>query len=193
MPMHTTYGRARTSVHEENASWNIWLAQTFNILNKGKGPTFVTSNRKEVTDLVLGTYNIGDLMINWHVSNESSLPNHRYILLQEGDLQVSRLIYSGPKRTNWESYREDIKARLGCYAHGAGYRTGFWYVATGQPQVLSPKLASQGGCLAKEGSLLEKKRRASLKPQEGGFLIKLKGWVTGNHTGRLSPVITKRL
>jgi hypothetical protein len=30
------------------------------------------------------------------------------------------------------------------------------YVVTGHPQVLSPKLASQCGSLAKEGSLLEK-------------------------------------
>jgi len=112
MPMHSTYGRARTSVHEENISWNIWLAQTYNILNKSKEPTFVTKNGKEVIDLTLGNYNIGDLVINWHVSNKISLSNHRYTLLQAGDLQVSRLIYSGPKRTNWESYREDLKARL---------------------------------------------------------------------------------
>lgn len=111
--MHTTYGGARTPVHEENASWNIWLAQTFIILSKGKGPTFVTSNRKEVIDLKIGAYNIGDLVINWHVSNEISLSNHRYILLQAGDLQVSRLIHRDPKRTNWEFYREDLKARLG--------------------------------------------------------------------------------
>ena len=64
MSMHTTYGGARISVREENASWNIWLAQTFNILNKGKQPNFVTSNSKEVIDFTLGTYNIGDLVIN---------------------------------------------------------------------------------------------------------------------------------
>jgi hypothetical protein len=52
-------------------------------------------------------------VINWHVSNKISLSNHRYILLQAGDLQVSRLIYSDPKETSWESYREDLKARLG--------------------------------------------------------------------------------
>jgi hypothetical protein len=63
--------------------------------------------------LTLGTYNIGDLMINWLVSNEISLFNHRYVLLQAGDLQVSRLIHRDPNRTNWESYREDLKACLG--------------------------------------------------------------------------------
>lgn len=74
--------------------------------------------------MTLETYNIGDLVINWHVSNEVSFFNHRHILLQAGDLQVSRLIYRDPKRTNWESYCEDLKARLGfctkSYAHGAG-------------------------------------------------------------------------
>jgi len=52
-------------------------------------------------------------VINWHVSNEISLSNHRYILLQAGDLQVSRLIYCDPKGTSWKSYREDLNARLG--------------------------------------------------------------------------------
>jgi hypothetical protein len=46
MPMHTTYGGAWALVQGENSSWNIWLAQTFNILNKGKEPTLVTNNRK---------------------------------------------------------------------------------------------------------------------------------------------------
>jgi hypothetical protein len=63
--------------------------------------------------LTLRTYNIGDLVINLHVSNEISLSNLRYILLQAGDLQVSRLIYRDPKGTSWKSYREDLKARLG--------------------------------------------------------------------------------
>jgi hypothetical protein len=52
-------------------------------------------------------------VINWHVSNEISLSNHRYILLQAGDLQVSRLVYCDPMGTSWESYGEDLKARLG--------------------------------------------------------------------------------
>jgi hypothetical protein len=56
---------------------------------------------------------IGDLVINWHVSDEISLPDHRYIVFQVGDLQVTRLTYHNHKRTSCESYREDLQVNLG--------------------------------------------------------------------------------
>jgi hypothetical protein len=49
------------------------VSTNLNILNKGDKPTFVISNRKEVTDLTLGTDKIGDFMSNWHVFDEISL------------------------------------------------------------------------------------------------------------------------
>jgi hypothetical protein len=84
-----------------------------NTLNKGNKPTFVASNRQEFTDLTLGTDKIGDLAVNWHVSDETSLSDHRYILFQVGDLEISRITYRNPKRTNWESYQEDLQVNLG--------------------------------------------------------------------------------
>jgi hypothetical protein len=82
-------------------------------LNKGNGHTFVISNRKEVTDLTLGTDKIGDLVTNYHIFDEISLSDHRNTVFQVGDLEVTRLTYCNPKRTNWESYREDLKVNLG--------------------------------------------------------------------------------
>jgi hypothetical protein len=49
------------------------------ILNKGNEPTFVLRNRNKFIDLTLGTDKIGDLVTNWHVSDEISLSDHRYI------------------------------------------------------------------------------------------------------------------
>jgi hypothetical protein len=54
-----------------------YLAQT-NILNKGNEPTFIISNRKEVTDLTLVTDKTADLVSNWHVFDEISFSDHRY-------------------------------------------------------------------------------------------------------------------
>jgi hypothetical protein len=42
-----------------------------------------------------------------------SLSDYRYIVFQVGDLEVTRLTHHNPKRTNWESYREDLKVNLG--------------------------------------------------------------------------------
>jgi hypothetical protein len=91
----------------------ILVSTNLSILNKGNEPTFVISNRKEVIDLTLGTVKIGDLVTNWHVSDEISLSDHRYIAFQVGDLEVTRLTDCNPTRTNWESYREDLKVNLG--------------------------------------------------------------------------------
>jgi hypothetical protein len=89
------------------------VTTNLNILNKGNKPSFVISNRKEVIDLILGTDKIGDLVTNWHVCDEISLSDHRYIVYQVGDLEVTRLTYCNPKRTTWESYREHLKVNLG--------------------------------------------------------------------------------
>jgi hypothetical protein len=40
------------------------VSSNLNILNRGNEPTFVFSNRKEVTDLTLGTNTIEDLVTN---------------------------------------------------------------------------------------------------------------------------------
>jgi hypothetical protein len=65
------------------------------------------------------------LVTNWHVSNEMSLSDHGYILVQVGDLEVTRLTYHNPKRTKWESYWEDRKANLGVvHTLGEGCKTG---------------------------------------------------------------------
>jgi hypothetical protein len=63
--------------------------------------------------LTLETDKIGDLVTNWHISDKISLSDHTHIVFQVGDLEVTRLTYRNPKRTNWESYREDLKVNLG--------------------------------------------------------------------------------
>jgi hypothetical protein len=52
------------------------VSTNLNILNKE--PTFVISDRKETRDLTLRTGKTGNLVTNWHVSDEISLLDHRY-------------------------------------------------------------------------------------------------------------------
>jgi hypothetical protein len=83
-----------------------------NILNRGNEPTFVVRNRKEVIDLTLGTNKIGDLVSNWHVSDEPSLSDHRYICFQIGNLTTNYVTFRNHKRTKCESYKDDLKGNL---------------------------------------------------------------------------------
>jgi len=50
------------------------VSTNLNILNKSNKTTFLISKSK-VIDLKLGTVKTGDLVTNWHVSDEISLPN----------------------------------------------------------------------------------------------------------------------
>jgi hypothetical protein len=84
-----------------------------NILNQGNEPTFVICNRKEVTDLTLGNNRIGNLVSNWHVSDELSLSDHRYICFQIGNIDIAKVTSRDPKRTNWESYKDNLKVNYG--------------------------------------------------------------------------------
>ncbi len=48
-------------------------------MNRGNRPTFVTSNSQEVIDITVATICIGNLMKDWHVTEEVSCSDHRYI------------------------------------------------------------------------------------------------------------------
>jgi hypothetical protein len=169
------------------------VSTNLNILNKDNEPTFVISNRKEVIDLTLGTDKIGDLVTNWHVSDDISFSDHRYIEFQVGDLEVTSLIYHNPKRNNWESYWEDLKANLGVVPR---------VIYSVQDVELAVDLLQQAilsschqNCPARVAVLPRtvpwwNKELSHLKV---GFLIKLKGQVTGNHIRQPTPVTTKRL
>jgi hypothetical protein len=89
------------------------VSLNLNILNRGNEPTFAVCNRKEVIDLTLGTNKIGDLVSNWHLSDEPSLSDHRYICFQIGNLTTNYVTFRNPKRTKWESYKDDLKGNLG--------------------------------------------------------------------------------
>jgi hypothetical protein len=89
------------------------VSANLNILNKGNKPTFAVSKRQRVIDLTLGADKVVDLVSNWHVSDETSLSDHRYILFQVNDIEISKITYRNPKRPNWESHWEDLKVNLG--------------------------------------------------------------------------------
>ena len=81
----------------ESSLLQYLVSANLNILNKGNEPTFVVSNRQEVIDLTLGTDKVVDLVSDWHVSDETSLSDHRYIQFQVSDIKISKITYRNPK------------------------------------------------------------------------------------------------
>jgi hypothetical protein len=108
---HTAWGS--TGVDPRGESLMEYLVSlNLNILNHGNEPAFVVSNRTEVTDLTLGTNKIANLVSNWHVSDETTLSDDRYICFQIGNISINQVTYRNPRRTNWESYKDDLKVIL---------------------------------------------------------------------------------
>ena len=82
------------------------------ILNQGNEPTFSNWGRSEVTDITLGSLRFLESIIDWEVSSEPSLSDHRHILfILRGSVPV-RLIRN-PRGTKWGSFRQDPRDRLG--------------------------------------------------------------------------------
>jgi hypothetical protein len=88
------------------------LSLNLNILNQGNETTFVVCNREVSIDLTLGTSKVGKLVSNWHVSGEPSLSEHRYICFQIGNITTERVNFRNQRRTNWESYKDDLNVNL---------------------------------------------------------------------------------
>ena len=94
--MYTLYGGTQIPIQGENIYWNIWQVQKINILNKVKESTFVINNRKEAIAIILVTDMIGNFPSNWHVSDVTSLLDHRYTLFQVDDLEIIKVTYPKP-------------------------------------------------------------------------------------------------
>jgi hypothetical protein len=75
---HTSWGSTYIKNRGESL-FNYIMANELDIMNKGNRPTFVTCNRQEVIDITIATFYTGNFNKNWHVSEEVSHADHRYV------------------------------------------------------------------------------------------------------------------
>jgi hypothetical protein len=68
------------------------VSSNLNILNHGNELAFVVCNWREVIDVTLGTKKIVNLVSNWHVSDEPSLSDHKYICFQIGNISINQVM-----------------------------------------------------------------------------------------------------
>jgi hypothetical protein len=84
------------------------LSSNHTILNQGNKPTLVISNRKEIIDLTLWKNWTGNLVRHWHVSDEPSSSDHRFILFQIRSGDITGVTFCDPKRSDSKSYEDDL-------------------------------------------------------------------------------------
>jgi len=86
---------------------------TTDILNTGNSPTFVVPNRQEVIDICLASNDLAQEIINWKVTDEESLSDHRHIYFSIQSDRPQIPAWCNPRTTRWDSYKEDLRSRMG--------------------------------------------------------------------------------
>lgn len=104
------WGSTDTNVRGE-ALLDFIVAHNLHVLNVGSRPTFVTRGRQEVIDVTLCTENVVKFIRGWHVVEEPSLSDHKFICFHMQMAQDAPLVRN-PRRTNWLSYKGDLEAPL---------------------------------------------------------------------------------
>ena len=95
-----------------NALLEFLVSKDLLLLNQGNEPTFVTGRRREVIDITLVTARSLDVIKGWHVSNEPSASDHRYIEFELQNFGKKAAPYRSPRDTEWASYRSQLQQGL---------------------------------------------------------------------------------
>ncbi len=91
------------------------VSSKLEICNIGNEPTFMTRVRKEVIDITLCSFSVTRLISNWHVSGEPSLSDHKHIVFNISNIELSQVLFRNPRRTDWDSFRDELGNSLeGC-------------------------------------------------------------------------------
>jgi ribonuclease HI len=78
------------------------------ILNRGNEPTFVTRSRSEVIDISLSSSAIWQDIVDWRVTREISVSDHRIIRFKMlADPTIPRQ-YRNPLSTDWTRYKDEL-------------------------------------------------------------------------------------
>ena len=128
---HTSWGSMNINNRGESL-FNYIMANGMDTMNKGNKPTFVTSNKQEVIDITIATVYVGNFIKDWHVTEEVSHSDHRYIRFTVTGMDWSVEVYRNPCRTDWESFRTDLS---GCLCNMIDKISNFTFLETAAKQL----------------------------------------------------------
>ena len=100
---------------------NFLFSKDLNSVNFGNTATYYTikkvgqqlKKQEDVIDLTLTTAHIYQRVLNWRVSDEPSLSDHRYIDFTLHASPPKPITYRNPRCTDWNKFRECLRSKLG--------------------------------------------------------------------------------
>lgn len=87
-------------------------SNNIDICNTGDSPTFMNAIRQEVLDLSLCSDLLSERIVNWHVSDEESLSDHKHIRFDYKAGIIMSESFRNPKKTNWDMYSFHLQNRI---------------------------------------------------------------------------------
>lgn len=91
---------------------DYFVVKDLSLLNEGSEPTFITKTRKEVIDITVASSVISTQISGWHVSEEPSHSDHRFIYFEVLSADGPRVSYRNPRKTNWGKYKKILTSKV---------------------------------------------------------------------------------
>ena len=111
---HTVWGSSNVNRRGE-ALMDFVVSSSLQLINRGNKPTFVEARRAEVIDITLASNGASRKIYDWHVSEEITGSDHRYICFRYSPTTTptAAVLRRNPRNTNWSLFQEDLKMELG--------------------------------------------------------------------------------
>lgn len=108
---HTVWGSTNINARGESL-FNYLLGTNLIVCNRGREPTFINVNRREVLDLTLITQSDCFTVTDWRVSAQPSMSDHCWILFNLNLVLGNQETFRNIRRTDWNIFCEAVEARL---------------------------------------------------------------------------------
>ena len=111
---HTVWGSSNVN-RRGDALLDFVVSSSLQLLNRGNKPTFVEARRAEVIDITLASNRASRKIYDWHVSEEITGSDHRYICFRysPATTPTAAVLRRNPRHTNWNSFEADLRIELG--------------------------------------------------------------------------------
>ena len=82
------------------------------IMNQGSEPTYVSSRGQSWIDLTLASIEISNNIVDWHVSNDLSMSDHRLVYFKILEVEIPPVVYRNPRSTDIATFNSKLSLLL---------------------------------------------------------------------------------
>ena len=109
---HTAWGCQDTNFRGRTLLEYL-MSTDLEIINRGHSPTYVGMGHQSIIDITLASQQIAGEVLEWHVSREDSMSDHRHICYHLRIDAIPPVYRRNPRSTDWGAYKRNLGNRIG--------------------------------------------------------------------------------